>query len=203
MIGRMDPYILILSIPAVLWAISFHEFCHAYAARRLGDPTAEMQGRLTLNPIKHFDPIGALMLLFVGFGWAKPVPVNTRYFKNIRRDMFIVSIAGIVGNLLTAFVFVMIMRTLPQFIPLGVAGGLFIQIMILINVGLAAFNILPIPPLDGSKMLYVLLPFEWLRIYYFLERYGFIILLVLVFTGTIRVLMSPVMSFFLRLVGYF
>jgi len=202
MLRNMDPQILLLRIPAVLLAISFHEFCHGYAAKILGDPTAEMQGRLTLNPIKHFDPIGALMLLFVGFGWAKPVPVNTRYFKNFRRDVFIVSIAGIAGNLLTAFVFGLIARFVPLSV-LGRGGVLFIRIMILMNVGLAAFNILPIPPLDGSKILYGFIPFEWLKFYYFLERYGFFILLILVFTNLISVLMSPVMSFFLWLVTFY
>ena len=197
-----NPYILIISIPAILWAISFHEFCHGYAAKLLGDRTAEMQGRLTLNPLKHFDPIGALMLLFVGFGWAKPVPINTRYFKSFRRDMIIVSIAGIVGNLLTAFVFVMLRRIIPPQAA-GFAGMLFIEIMIFMNVGLAAFNILPIPPLDGSKILYSFLPFEWLKIYYFLERYGFFILLILIFTNSIGSLIFPVRSFFLWLVGYY
>jgi Zn-dependent protease len=197
---KTDPYILIISIPAVLWAISFHEFCHGYAAKLLGDPTAEMQGRLTLNPLKHFDPIGALMLLFVGFGWAKPVPVDTRYFKNVRRDMIIVSLAGIVGNLLTAFVFIRIMRFIPISV-LGFVGITFFQTMIIINIGLAAFNILPIPPLDGSKVLYGFIPFKWLRFYYFLEQYGFIILMVLVFTGSLHFVMSPIMLFFIRLVG--
>ena len=201
MFRQMDPYLLLIKIPAVLWAISFHEFCHGYAAKLLGDPTAEMQGRLTLNPIKHFDPIGALMLLFVGFGWAKPVPVNSRYFKNVRRDMIIVSVAGIAGNLLTAFVFVMIALFVPPSV-FGRAGVIFIRIMIFINVGLAAFNILPIPPLDGSKILYGFLPFEWLKAYYFLEHYGFFILLILVFTGLISYLMYPVVSLFLGLIGY-
>jgi Zn-dependent protease len=207
----MDPYLLMITVPAILWAISFHEFCHGYAAKLLGDPTAEMQGRLTLNPIKHFDPIGALMLLFIGFGWGKPIPVNSRYFKNVRRDMIIVSLAGIAGNLFTAFVFVFIKRFLPVFIPItiiGQAGVLFIEAMIIINVGLAAFNILPIPPLDGSKILYVFIPFKWLRFYYSLERYCFFILLALAFIrlenfDLIGFLMSPIRSFFLWLVGYF
>ena len=202
MIRHMDPYFFILSIPAVLWAISFHEFCHGYAAKLLGDPTAEMQGRLTLNPLEHFDPVGCLMLLFAGFGWAKPVPVNTRYFKNVRRDMFIVSIAGIIGNLLTAFIFGLILH----FFPLRVLGGAavdFVKVMILMNIGLAAFNILPIPPLDGSKILYGFIPFEWLKFYYFLERYGFFILLILVLTRSIGILMYPVRDFFLWLVTFY
>lgn len=193
---------LLLKIPAVLWAISFHEFCHGYAAKLLGDPTAEMNGRLTLNPLRHFDPIGALMLLLVGFGWAKPVPVNSRYFTHVRRDMIIVSLAGIAGNLLTAFVFGLI----AYFVPLGVvgsAGGMFIQIMIFINIGLAAFNLLPIPPLDGSKVLYGFLPFKWLSIYYWLERYGFWVLIFLLATGAISVLMSPIVRLFLRIVLFY
>ena len=202
MLGLINPYMLIISVPAILWAISFHEFCHGYAAKLLGDPTAEMQGRLTLNPLRHFDPIGVLMLLFVGFGWAKPIPVNTRYFKNIRRDMFIVAIAGIAGNLLTAFVVGIIFRFIPmQF--LGIGGMLFINAMLGINISLAAFNILPIPPLDGSKILYIFIPFEWLRFYYSLERYGFIILMVLCFTGLIGPIMYPVVSFFGWLVTFY
>jgi Zn-dependent protease len=185
-----------------LWAISFHEFCHGYAAKLLGDPTAEMEGRLTLNPLKHFDPIGALMLLFVGFGWAKPVPVNSRYFKNVRRDLIIVSVAGIAGNLLTAFVFGIIARIVPLSV-LGKGGIDFIRVMILMNVGLAAFNILPIPPLDGSKILYGFIPFEWLRFYYFLERYGFFILLILILTDLVDYIMSPIMYFFLKLITFY
>ena len=202
MIGKLDPYVLLISIPAVLWAISFHEFCHGYAAKLLGDNTAERAGRLTLNSLKHLDPIGALMLLFVGFGWAKPVPVDSRYFRNVRRDMIIVSIAGIVGNLLTAFVFAVIFRYF-SLSALGSAGILFFQRMIILNVGLAAFNILPIPPLDGSKILYGFTPFKWIKYYYFLERYGSIILLVLVFTGFTGYLMRPIMMFFLQLVTFY
>jgi len=208
MFRSFDPIEFILVIPVLLWGLSFHEFCHAYSAKLLGDDTAERAGRLTLNPLSHLDPVGTLMiiiLLITGFpylvGWAKPVPVSSRHFKNIRRDMIIVSIAGIAGNLLTAITFVTIARFIPLSV-LGNAGEIFFRRMIEINVCLAAFNILPIPPLDGSKILYGFLPFEWLKFYYFLERYGFYILLILVFTNSVRYIMSPVMSFFLRLVGY-
>ena len=105
---------LLLTLPAVLWAISFHEFCHGYAAKLVGDPTAERSGRLSLNPLDHFDLVGTLMLLFVGFGWAKPVPINTRYFRHPRRDLVIVSLAGIVGNILTAVVCVLFLRFLGE-----------------------------------------------------------------------------------------
>jgi Zn-dependent protease len=201
-LSQTDIYSLLLRVPAVLFAISFHEFCHGYAAKLLGDRTAEMQGRLTLNPLRHLDPVGVLMLLFVGLGWAKPVPINTRNFKNVRLDMIIVSLAGIVGNLITAFVFITIRRIIP-FSAIGYAGFLFVEYMIMINVGLAAFNILPIPPLDGSKILYGFIPFRWLRFYYSLEQYGFIILLVLLMIGLLDTVMAPIFVFFLSLLGYF
>lgn len=201
MLQNFDLTTLIIKIPCVLWAISFHEFCHGYAAKLLGDRTAEMQGRLSLNPLSHFDPIGALMLLLVGFGWAKPVPVNSRYFKNVKRDMIIVSLAGIAGNLLTAFVFGLIMRY--GYSWLGMSGIMFTQSMIFINIGLAAFNILPIPPLDGSKVLYGFLPFSWLRGYYWLEQYGFFVLLILLLTGAIDIFMRPIMGIFLQLVFFY
>ena len=105
-----DPVRLLLTIPALLWALSFHEFCHGFAAKMVGDPTAERSGRLSLNPFDHFDLVGTLMLLLVGFGWAKPVPINTRYFRHPRRDLVIVSLAGAAGNILTAVLTVFCFR---------------------------------------------------------------------------------------------
>ena len=185
---------LLLTLPAVLWAISFHEFCHGYAAKLVGDPTAERSGRLSLNPLDHFDLVGTLMLLLVGFGWAKPVPINTRYFRHPRRDLVIVSLAGIVGNILTAVVCVLFLRFLgePWYRLAGRAGITVLIQMIVINVGLAAFNLIPIPPLDGSRVLEAFLPFRFLRYYYWLERYGMIILLVLLMTGIVDVLFNPI-----------
>ena len=185
---------LLLTLPAVLWAISFHEFCHGYAAKLVGDPTAERSGRLSLNPLDHFDLVGTLMLLLVGFGWAKPVPINTRYFRHPRRDLVIVSLAGVAGNILTAVVCVLFLRFLgdPWYRLAGRAGITVLVQMIAINMGLAAFNLIPIPPLDGSRVLEAFLPFKYLRYYYWLERYGMIILLVLLMTGIVDVLFNPI-----------
>lgn len=187
---------LLLTLPAVLWAISFHEFCHGYAAKLVGDPTAERSGRLSLNPLDHFDLVGTLMLLLVGFGWAKPVPINTRYFRHPRRDLVIVSLAGVAGNILTAVVCVLFLRFLgePWYRLAGRAGITVLIQMIAINVGLAAFNLIPVPPLDGSRVLEAFLPFRYLRYYYWLERYGMIILLVLLMTGIVDVLFNPIFS---------
>jgi len=185
---------LLLTLPAVLWAISFHEFCHGYAAKLVGDPTAERSGRLSLNPLEHFDLVGTLMLLLVGFGWAKPVPINTRYFRHPRRDLVIVSLAGVVGNILTAVVCVLFLRFLgtPWYRLAGRAGITVLVQMIHINMGLAAFNLIPIPPLDGSRVLEAFLPFRYLRYYYWLEQYGMIILLVLLMTGIVDLFFSPI-----------
>ena len=199
-----DPVRLLLTIPALLWALSFHEFCHGLAARLVGDPTAERYGRLTLNPLAHFDVIGTLMLLFVGFGWAKPVPINTRYFRHPRRDLIIVSLAGIAGNILTAVISVLFLRFMGEYwyALTGRAGLTIIVQMININMGLAAFNLIPIPPLDGSRVLEAFLPLKYMQYYYWLERYGMIILLVLLVTGVINVFFDPIISFLWNFLPY-
>ncbi|MDR3076107.1 MAG: site-2 protease family protein [Synergistaceae bacterium] len=196
---------ILLSIPGLLWALSFHEFCHGWAAYKLGDYTAARQGRLSLNPIHHLDPLGTLMLIFFHFGWAKPVQINSRNFKKPRRDIAIVSLAGPAGNFLSAFVIAIFCGIMVRFIPgslftfgritpLLTPFGQIMMNMMMINVGLGIFNLIPIPPLDGSKVLSMFLPVSALRAFFFLERYGMYIILILAYTGVIGEIMKPFFS---------
>ncbi len=158
----------IIIIPAVLWAITIHEFSHGYVAYMLGDPTPKLSGRLTLNPVAHLDPIGTVMLVLVKFGWAKPVPVNPLNFKKVDRmfGMLLVALAGPFSNFLSAFFFLIAMRILPVFhLPPTVYAplALFLQTSVIINVAFGVFNLLPIPPLDGYRILAYFLPTDVVR----------------------------------------
>ena len=148
MLFRLPPEVLVLLIPVLLFALVFHEFSHAWVANKLGDPTARYAGRLTLNPMAHLDPIGGLMILFVGFGWAKPVPVDIRYLGNPRVDMMKIAFAGPASNLLLAFIGGTVLRS-------GFVDGtmaMMIMFFTQINIMLAVFNMIPIAPLDGSQI---------------------------------------------------
>jgi Zn-dependent protease len=173
---------LLLSAPAILFGLTIHEFSHGYVAWRLGDPTAKMMGRLTLNPLKHLDPIGTIALFFFHFGWAKPVPIDPTYFRHPTRDMAISSMAGPASNLLTAAVAGLVVRLLTL---LHVSGfpWMLASFFVLYNLILCFFNLIPIPPLDGSRLVYHLLPPDAARAYAGLERYGFLILIGIIMIG--------------------
>lgn len=197
-LGNFDIVGLLISALAVLLAISTHEMCHGLAAYLLGDKTAKYMGRLSLNPFRHIDPIGALCLLLFGFGWAKPVMVNSLYFKKPKRDMALVALAGPVSNFLLAFVALLIFKLLTL-TPLFYGGSklaeiiaVFLTTLVSMNIGLGVFNLLPIPPLDGSKIFLSLLP---PRLYYDIMRYehlGWLVLVVALGLGVLDPVLGTV-----------
>ena len=153
-----------IRLVVLLTALPFHEFAHAWAADKLGDPTARYQGRLTLNPFKHLDLMGSLLMLVAGFGWAKPVPINPRNFKNPKTGMALSAAAGPLSNLLLAYIG-MILWNVVLYLQYPLGGGFLLssladifQLIVLLNLGLAVFNLIPIPPLDGSRLFTVFLP---------------------------------------------
>jgi Zn-dependent protease len=198
---------LTITIPPILLAVTVHEISHGWVAYKLGDPTAKDAGRLTFNPISHLDLFGTLaFLLTQAIGWAKPVPVNPRYFNHPRKDMIWVSLAGPASNILLAIVLAVILKLFFLIPTLGAPAMFFlkplaymIQIGVMINIGLAVFNLLPIPPLDGSKIMEGLLPYNLSIQYAKLEPYGFILLLLLIFTNTIDWLIIPIIRFLANL----
>ena len=192
---------LLLSLPIILLSLSLHESAHAIAANKLGDPTAKNLGRITLNPVKHLDPIGFICMLLCGFGWANPVPINSRYFKKPRRDMAISAAAGPVSNVLLAFIFALLLKASYTFLPgvitteksleLAMILLRFLTIGVSLNITLAVFNLLPVPPLDGSRMLYVFLPPKQYFGVMKYERYISLGIMLLLLIGVL----DPVISF--------
>lgn len=170
---------LLLAVAFII-ALSLHEYGHALAATLQGDPTAKLAGRLTINPMKHLDPVGTFMLVMVGFGWGKPVPFAPNKLRSARFGAALVGIAGPVVNIILAFLAAFIYLQLNPGPPVGLLDR-FIITCLYLNVGLALFNLMPIPPLDGSRILSALLPPDKHEILYFLDKWGFVILLVFAF----------------------
>ncbi len=190
---------IIILAPPFLLALTFHELAHGYVAWNLGDPTAKNAGRLTMNPLKHLDPWGVIAFIIMKIGWAKPVPVNPNYFKNPQKGMLLVALAGPAANVVLAVASAILVKILllvpiiPMFVLKPLVGMLVASVWI--NIMLAVFNCLPIPPLDGSKVLMGILPPQTARSYAKLEPFGFILLLVLFYTGVISKVIMPVISF--------
>lgn len=195
----------IILAPPLLLALTVHEFAHGYVAFRLGDPTAQASGRLTLNPLKHLDPLGTIAFFIFHFGWAKPMPVNPAYFKNPQKDMLWVALAGPVTNLILAVISALMTKAvwlLAKNIPYSAMGEAILVPLnsvlvasVWINLVLCIFNFLPIPPLDGSRILTGILPPDLARSYASIERYGFILLIILAVSGVLSKLIIPLINF--------
>ena len=192
---------MIYRIPALLFAISIHEYAHAQCADSMGDPTARYMGRLTFNPMAHLDPIGAILLVVAGFGWAKGVPINVNNFRNRREGILKVSFAGPAANLFLCFLAALMMALLGRMGMLSDGLYKFLFWMQLYNVWFAFFKLIPVPPLDGSRILSELLPAKqsW-QFNEIADRYGFYILIALVFTGITSMIINPLANGYLRLI---
>jgi Zn-dependent protease len=190
-----NPLAFVLTAVPFLYSVVIHEVAHGWVAYKMGDPTAKWLGRLTLNPLKHLDPIGTLMLFLVGFGWAKPVPININKIANKRMGLIFVSSAGILANILFAFVALLLFRLFS--IPSSRIGTVIVYNIVQINITLAALNLIPIPPLDGSKILMGIAPRETQYFLARLEPYGFFIIIGLLYLG----ILDPLINFFRWVIG--
>ncbi|MBZ0998684.1 site-2 protease family protein, partial [Clostridioides difficile] len=186
------------SLVGIAMAISIHEFGHAYSAHLLGDDTAKAYGRMTLNPVRHVDPIGLLAMFILKIGWAKPVPVNPNNFKNYKIGNLIVSLAGVFCNVLTAILCVIINKYVHMYAINTIAEYVFLY-----SIGFAAFNLLPIPPLDGWGVISTFVPYKWNEYLYKFESMSYIILLIALFTGMYRIILTPIYAVLLKIVYLF
>lgn len=209
---NLNRYEILARIVIILLVLPLHEFAHGWVARKCGDDTAEAAGRLTLNPLAHVDPFGAVLLLLTGFGWAKPVPINPARMNHPRKGIIWTSLAGPLSNLLAALVGVVLMQIVFPFYyadPNAVLTGVYTLLywFVAINISLAVFNLIPVPPLDGSKILGMVLPGKLAFAFHnFSYRYSFLLLLFLVFSGMIGRIINPLAQLYtgttIRLIAF-
>ncbi len=211
----MDYTQLLIAIAVLIASLSVHEAAHAWAADRLGDPTARNLGRLSLNPVVHIDPIGTLLFPLIAFmtnlpliGWAKPVPVNPNFLRHAKRDFALIAAAGPASNIVMAVAAAIILAVAPGIQPGDIAGRAlmtplfqFLNLFVVVNVLLAVFNMIPVPPLDGGNVLLGLLPPAGSRLIEQLRPYGFLILYALMLTGVLGYIIGPVAYVMLTLLG--
>ena len=197
-------------LPGIIIGLAFHEFAHAKVAYKLGDPTPKMQGRVTINPLAHIDPVGLAALLFLGFGWGVPVQINPSNFRHRRRDELMVALAGVTMNLIIAIVFAIIAKVLYMtagavFLSSGVGSILWFMIMyvIQINLVLMIFNLIPCPPLDGFSIISEIFNIKHTEFYWTLYRYGNWILIALIIFGITGMIISPCVQFFMSVLNNF
>lgn len=191
------------TLPALLLSLSVHEFAHAYTAYKLGDRSQKALGRLTLDPFKHIDIMGFICIALIGFGWGKPVLIDDRNFKNKSKDTMLVSLAGPLSNLILAVVFTLVLKILVVtgvIVPVisSNVGGILLNMMMLtiqFNIVFAVFNMIPIPPFDGSKVLRHFLPYNWKQKFDMLQAYSFYIILVFLFTNLDVLIITPIVNF--------
>lgn len=211
-----DPLLFLVLSTALVFSLSFHELAHAFVAYKLGDPTAKMQGRLTLNPLAHLDPWGTFLLLFAGFGWAKPVPVNFENLNKPKRDMTLVSLAGPLANLFLATISAFVLKSIQGFtqdflqnssgstLPNGFLSAFLVNFLFFLafyNVSLCIFNLLPFHPLDGFKVVLGILPRDLALQWSKSAPYGIFVLLFLSFSNSLTKILTPILSFVLGLLG--
>ena len=202
--SSFDLLALLLTLPAVIIAITFHEYAHAFAADKLGDDTPRMQGRLNLNPMSHIDPVGFMLLMFAGFGWGKPVQINPRNFnRNVRMDKgeAIVSLAGPSMNFIIAIVSAIILGAIYMFAPasflMNTVGNIIyilLQELVIINIGLGVFNLIPLPPLDGSKIFINFMPYNWRRWILEHSQIFYYIFLAIWITRLASIIIAPIIN---------